>query len=924
MSRRQGPPERIALLKQFFVREDVYGLETLDAKIGTCRAHLGQGLLEAHLRGEIRIGAHTIGFEGTVMWGCIDVDDDHLPAGVTDEEAVRRVQRALQAAEVPPLVERSKSRGFHMWMFLRSPVPAWKIRGLLRAVVADAGLPDVECFPKQDFLDDTENGLGNFVWLPWHGGSVRQGRTLFMDIAVGGWPPLADQAQALVSHPRLDVAVVDTFLETRGIRQPPRRDASARVRSAGSREPSAVSLEALRVSRPIQQLIVSGWAEGGPYPSRSELDMAVILALLGAGHSSDEIRAVFTSPVWRIGEKYREPDAGDRYLDHSIANARGRLAEGNGQGALAQDPPSPPQADPQMEDRRGTRSRRATQAEQLVSLASEAALFHVPDGDVGFATIQVNGHQETWRLRSTGFRQWLQFQFYRAERRPPAREAVAAAVAVLEAKAKYDGPAYPVSVRLAEVDGNIYLDLVNEAWEAVEITPTGWRVVSAPPVKFLRVRGMLALPAPVRGGELAELAEFVNVGSERDWRLLVGWLLAALRPSGPFPVAVLHGEQGSAKSTTARVMRMLVDPNLAPLRSEPKDERDVMIAATHGWCLAFDNLSRLAPWFSDAICRLATGGGFGTRELYTDEDEVLFDAQRPVLLNGIEELATRGDLLDRALLFDLPAIPDDLRQTEKNFRQAFEAARPRILGALLNAVSIGLRTLPTLRLPPLPRMADFAAWVSACEPALRWPSGSFMAAYMGNREASHELALDASPLAGPVRQLAEESGEPGWGGTCTELLDWLNQVTDENTRLSRQWPKAPHVLSNGLRRLVPNLRAVGVGVTFWREPQTGKRLVQVRRIEDFPRTIVPDGMPPNPVEHPGGAAADAVGSPGRARPSRDSAFTQPGATHPEVHRDHASTRNHTGRDGRDDGDARTPPRRTMGRKRIDESDHPSN
>ncbi len=127
---------------------------------------------------------------------------------------------------------------------------------------------------------------------------------------------------------------------------------------------------------------------------------------------------------------------------------------------------------------------------------------------------------------------------------------------------------------------------------------------------------------------------------------------------------VLHGEQGSAKSTLVRILRALIDPNTAALRAAPRDERDLVIAARNSWCLALDNLSHLPDWLSDALCRLATGSGFATRELYTDAEETIFAAQRPIVLNGIEELATRGDLLDRALLLYLPAIPEAQRHDE--------------------------------------------------------------------------------------------------------------------------------------------------------------------------------------------------------------------------------------------------------------------
>src|SRR5207253_9109386 len=187
-------------------------------------------------------------------------------------------------------------------------------------------------------------------------------------------------------------------------------------------------------------------------------------------------------------------------------------------------------------------------------------------------------------------------------------------------------------------------DLADKDWRAVEVTGRGWRIVANPPVRFIRPRGLLPLSQPASGGCVAELRDYLNVSSDAAWQLAVAWLVAAFFPHGPYPVLALHGEQGSAKSTMARLLRSLIDPNAAPLRSEPREARDLIISATNGWLVALDNLSHLPPWLSDALCRLSTGGGFATRELYTDSEEVIFDAQRPVILTGIEEVATRSDL----------------------------------------------------------------------------------------------------------------------------------------------------------------------------------------------------------------------------------------------------------------------------------------
>jgi hypothetical protein len=359
----------------------------------------------------------------------------------------------------------------------------------------------------------------------------------------------------------------------------------------------------------------------------------------------------------------------------------------------------------------------------LVKLAGNAGvqLWHTPDRD-GFATIPLDGRSENWKLRSTGFRLWLAREFHKYVGKPAGSQALQDAVAALEGKAIFEGEQHPVHVRLAEHGGRIYLDLADKDWRVIEVDADGWRVHTKPPVKFRRTRGMLPLPEPQGGGSLEELRPFLNTGTgdegDNIWVVTVAWILQGLRGRGPYPVLAIHGEQGSAKSTLGKVLRKLIDPNKAEIRAAPRDERDLVIAASNGLVIGYDNLSYLPDWLSDALCRLATGGGYATRELFTDGDEAIFDAQRPILLNGIEDVITRGDLLDRALVVTLPTIEPHHRQTEARFSERFEKARPRILGALLTAVSGAMRELPHVQLRDLPRMADFAVWATASGKAL--------------------------------------------------------------------------------------------------------------------------------------------------------------------------------------------------------------
>jgi hypothetical protein len=464
-----------------------------------------------------------------------------------------------------------------------------------------------------------------------------------------------------------------------------------------------------------------------------------------------------------------------------------------------------------------------TQADILIELAESAELFHTADS-TGFADLDINGHRETWPIRAKGFRRWLARRFFEATQGAPRSEALQSALNVIEAKAHFDAPERMVHIRVGGLDGRLYLDLCDTTWRAVEIDTTGWRVIDNPPVRFRRAAGMRPLPMPVPRGSIDKLRSFLNVQSDADFVLVVEWTLAALRDRGPYPVIVLSGEQGSAKSTFSAILRALFDPNTAPLRALPREDRDLFIAASNGHVLAFDNVSGLPAWISDTLCRLATGGGFAVRQLYTDQDEVLFEATRPVILNGIEDIVTRPDLADRAMFLTLEPIAEERRRPEAELWAAFEAEHPRILGVLLDAVVGGLKRLPETRLEKLPRMADFALWATACETAL-WPAGTFSSAYCGNRDEAVEEVIDADPIAAAVRAVMATRTE--WTGTASDLLGALAEAAGERAAKSRTWPDGPRALAGRLRRAATFLRKIGIEISFGREGRARTRTIHV-------------------------------------------------------------------------------------------------
>jgi hypothetical protein len=471
----------------------------------------------------------------------------------------------------------------------------------------------------------------------------------------------------------------------------------------------------------------------------------------------------------------------------------------------------------------------------LSDFAQCEELFHTASG-TAFADIMIAGHRETWPIRSKRFRVFLKRSYYQANGKAASAAEIRSALDLLEARAQFDGPQRPVHVRIAEQAGHIYLDLADEHWRVVDIGPDGWRVIASPPVRFRRPAGMLPLPVPERGGSIETLRSFLNLPSRNDFVLIVAWLLAALRSGGPYPLLAISGEQGSAKTVLSKLLKALIDPNAAPVRALSREERELMIAANNGHLLAFDNLSGLPNWLSDALCRLATGGSFAVRQLYTDDEEVLFEAARPILLNGIEEVVGRPDLGDRAIFLTLAPIGEVQRRPENELWRAFEIARPRILGALLDALVQGLRASGRVHLGRLPRMADFALWATACETAL-WPVGTFARAYAANRRAAIESIIEADPIATCMRALMVD--RPMWTGSASDLLRLCTESTRDDISRGTLWAKNPRALAGRLRRARTFLRTLGIEISFSREGRMGTRMIRVSNMtaEDTVSTV---------------------------------------------------------------------------------------
>jgi putative DNA primase/helicase len=477
------------------------------------------------------------------------------------------------------------------------------------------------------------------------------------------------------------------------------------------------------------------------------------------------------------------------------------------------------------EPRRSKRRR----SDAVLEVLDGAEFWHAPD-DTPYATTPVNGHREHCKVKSLTFKRWIAHQFYKETRTVPSNQAMSDALLVIQGKAIFEGPEYQPHLRLAAYNGEIYYDLADKDWRAVQITSDGWSVVSDPPVRFERRSGMLPLPEPERGGDIAaELRHLVNLEDETSFKMLIAWLVGTFHPAGPYTMLAIRGEGGAAKTTLGKLARHFVDPHVSQLRAPPKDEETLILAARSERVVGFDNLSAIPQWLGDALCRLLTGAGFSKRELYSDDEQLITHAIRPVIVTGISsELAARADLSDRSIVISAKRLKDEARRTEEDYWADVKRRHPLILGALLDAVVCALRNAD-MEEPKRFRMVDFAHWVQRAEAGLGWNEGDFVKAYAENTGAAASIVIEKDIIGEAVIELVKYAD---WTGSASELLKTLSEKVDERTRNSKEFP-ALNKITDRVRRLAPALRAHGIILETERAPGGNrKRIITIRRSQD--------------------------------------------------------------------------------------------
>ena len=443
-------------------------------------------------------------------------------------------------------------------------------------------------------------------------------------------------------------------------------------------------------------------------------------------------------------------------------------------------------------------------ADKLIALARNQCQFMHDAQREPYAVFEAAGARQVYGVLSSGFSDYLSHAYYTQHDRAPTETSLKVALATLRGQAQFEGETCEVFTRIAKTDAGYWLDLCNDAWQCVHVTATGWAVVAgAGAPLFTRSASMRSLPVPERGGTLDALWPLVNI-PEGERLPVLAWLLECLRPDTPHLVLELVGEQGSAKSSVQRALRRLIDPNQADLRAAPKTVEDVWIAARNSHMVSLENLSHLPPQYQDALCVLATGGGYSARTLYTNAEETILELRKPIVLNGISVIVTAQDLLDRCLHIDLPTIQS--RKLASEIEEQFAAEQPKLVGALLDLFARVLAMLPSVVIAPeqRPRMADFAALGEAVCMVHGEPAGAFLARHNAMRKDGVLRTIDASPVGAALTTYLSDVTR-SFNGTLSELLDRLERYRPHG----EAWLRSAKGLGDALRRLAPALRLIG-------------------------------------------------------------------------------------------------------------------
>jgi len=438
-----------------------------------------------------------------------------------------------------------------------------------------------------------------------------------------------------------------------------------------------------------------------------------------------------------------------------------------------------------------------------------------------FVVLPFNDHLEVCETASTRFRNWMARRYRGKYGSPPNNEAIKQARIQVEARCE-ESSKVELFNRVGWHEDAIYYDLTTQDWRGVKITKDCWYIVCLPPI-FRRYQHQASQVIPVKGGDPLKILKFCNIQKD-DQCLFMVTIATFFIPDIPHVIPNQNGEQGTGKSNNSRKIKSLGDPSKVTLMSIPKDLEQAQMTADKHWINTFDNLSRIPEWFSDFLCRAVTGEGDMKRSLYTNNDEFIRAYRRCFVLNGIGVTASRPDLLDRSIIFEIPALTR--AKPEQIIEKEWIAALPGILGGFFTAISKAMRSIDAVTGHERFRMADFAQWGAALAEAMGFSQDDFYSRYQESVNRKWAEAVGENILACKIFEIIKIN-KGVWQGSAVDFLKQIGPLPDD-----KDFPRNAKLLSSEIMRIAPVMRTAGVDISRKdkREAGTGRRIFVIRRL----------------------------------------------------------------------------------------------
>lgn len=453
---------------------------------------------------------------------------------------------------------------------------------------------------------------------------------------------------------------------------------------------------------------------------------------------------------------------------------------------------------------------KATKASKVLELIQEAQLF-LNQLKEPFVRMNIKGHNENHPLDGTTYRDWLSYEYYKRHGSTMGSDTLNQVIPIARSIARFEGSEHETNVRVGKTGDYFYYDLVDNNWHAVKISPDGWEIVLPTDVYFRRYSFMCEQSTPVKGPYgIQRFLEFVNLKKEEERQLLLVYLVCCLVPDISKVIAIFHGEKGSSKSTTMRLIRKLIDPSVEELLNLPREDRSIVLTLNNNYMPAFDNLDVIKDAQSDYLCRACTGGAFSFRKYFTDSDEVIFKIKRCIMVNGINLVAEKTDLIDRSITFELDRISEDRRREEGELYEEFERVKPYILADMFDILSRAMKIHPEVSLPTKSRMADWERWAYAVAEVMGIGGEKLVEYFNKNRALGNDQVLNTNPLTSAVMTYMQTLDS--WQGTLGDFHQKIDMIAanEHIETFNRHWPKSPNKVSAKLKLVKSNLLEAGI------------------------------------------------------------------------------------------------------------------